>query len=71
MENQVLAKSSLERYRRTDESAKGDMSEQILDTIDSKLRQVIHEWLDVYSDEPNSKVFKELCKLSDKKSLFD
>jgi hypothetical protein len=71
LDNDVLARNSLERYRRAAENERDILSDQILDTVDSKLKQVLYEWLAVYSEEPDSKVYKQLLELSNKSCLFD
>lgn len=63
MSEHPVSKRSFERYKNTPESAKEDMSDMILMTVEAQLDQVLNEWLDVFSSESNSKVYQEIEKL--------
>lgn len=64
MLNPEVAERSLERYNRTNKEQKEALGEIIIDTANAEIMHTVNMWLDIFSAQPNSNVYKYLVELA-------
>lgn len=69
--NRNLIEKSLERYLSVNSKDKDILGEQILDTVETQIHLLLDEWIDKFSIETDSNVYKELIKLRFEKRIFN
>lgn len=64
MLNPEVAQRSLNRYESAEVETKEALGEMIIETANAEIMHTVNMWLDIFSKQPNSNVYKHLVELA-------